>query len=124
MKRNLQTDLATLQLEAEVVDTMLAHVPDGPNAWEMRTGAFHEMVKSARKTQLRKWHPDICKDPQAVERSAEINAAADGLLTLRLGPPRVMRPVVQQFVVIWQNFGGFWGNSTSSSTGTWTTTGL
>lgn len=116
MRRSFEQDLQTLGIS---VQDALAKVPDSdPDVWTKRTAAFHEMVRSARKTQCKKWHPDVCADPQAAEKTAEINAAADGLLTVRFKPRTA--PVMQVFRVSF-GWGGFWGGGTSTSTTTWTT---
>jgi len=116
MQRSLEKDLATLELTGRI-QQVVASVPESEEgAWKKRTEAFHELVKSSRKTQCRKWHPDVCSDPQAVERTAEINAAADGLLTIKFVPPQP-----QPLQVFYFGFGGRWSSSTSTSTTSWGT---
>jgi len=87
-QRNLQQDLQLLGLTEQSLQQTLDRIADGPGCWDKRTGAFRELVRSARKEQLRKWHPDVCQDTRAEEQSQEINAAADALLTLKILPPQ------------------------------------
>lgn len=121
-KRNLEADLTTLELTQSFIESTLGQITEAdPDVWAKRTDAFHDLVKSARKTQLKRWHPDVCKAPEAVARSAEINAAADGLLTLRILPKPVARPVFRRVVIIngYNPWGDFSMNS-STGTSTWT----
>lgn len=77
-QRDFNTDLALLGISESDVNSLT-------------TEEFHALVKSARKAKLREWHPDVCSDERAVEMSAEINAAADALLTVGpLEPPSVV----------------------------------
>lgn len=46
----------------------------------INSNATAEEIKSAYKTQMKKWHPDINKDEQAVSMSIKINEAKDVLL--------------------------------------------
>lgn len=123
-KRVFEADLATLELTQGAIEAMLNSIPEGaPDTWTKRTEAFHELVRTARKTQLKLWHPDVCKDPQAHEKAAEINNAADGLLTLRLHPIR-RQPQFQVVILRGGGWGGLeqvWSNDATSNT--WTSTG-
>jgi hypothetical protein len=110
--RILEEDLALLDIKQDMIARALSAVPEGPGVWPRRTEAFHRLVSDGRKQALRRWHPDVCSDPQATERSAAINAAADALLTLAIAPPR---PVVQFRVYTWGS------GSSNTATGTWTT---
>lgn len=46
----------------------------------VRQNASEEEIRSAYKKQMKKWHPDINKDPNAVNMSSKINEAKEVLL--------------------------------------------
>jgi hypothetical protein len=59
-----------------------------------KTALLHQIVRDARKRVLRKWHPDVCKDPSAEEMTKRINNIADEMLKLcRVVPRPQVSPV-------------------------------
>lgn len=46
----------------------------------VKQDATHDEIKSAYKKQMKKWHPDINKDPNAINMSSKINEAKEILL--------------------------------------------
>ncbi len=116
--RSLEHDLTLVGLTTDCFREAVSSVPDGPDAWTQRTAAFHKLIKEGQKREVRKYHPDVCKDASATARTAEINAAADALLSQQLQP----RPQPQ---VIFQCFTFSFGSGSTSTTtvnpwpGTW-----
>jgi len=117
MKRNFQQDLVTLDLSESLVDGILR----SDMSFEVKTNTFHDAVKNARKSKLKKYHPDVCKDTNATSKAAEINAAADGLLTVQFRPSPQLTARSQPVIVIFQTWSTC--NSCSSTSDTTTNTG-
>ena len=46
----------------------------------VKQNATEEEIKLAYKKQMKKWHPDINKDPNAINMSSKINEAKEVLL--------------------------------------------
>ena len=109
-----------LRLSQAEISQTIGEVPDGPDIWSRRTEAFRDLIKQRRKDLLREFHPDVCKDPDALQKSQEINRVADMLLATQiLPPPRpVRRPVMQSF-----HFGNDF-TSTGTTTTRTTTSGI
>lgn len=110
-QRNFHNDIKILGISEADIKSAIDTIPENDrDVWNKRTEVFHNLIKSARKNKMRQWHPDVCKDPKAIEHSSEINAAADGLLALSITPKQ--EPIQIPFV-IFQTFGGFWNNATT-----------
>jgi hypothetical protein len=112
-QRNLQQDLITLGISVNEINVIVARNYDNLDVWENRTKEFHELVRNARKHQLKKWHPDVCKESNATIKAAEINAAADGLLSVKFRPPQP-QPIFQMIIISPE-----WRTPTSNSTIDW-----
>lgn len=86
----------------------------------LKQGATKQQIQAAYRKLAMRWHPDLCKDPQAEKMMVRINRAYDSLMH----PERqkVQRPVYRQqpVWVVWQSF-SFHGNYASSSTNTGST---
>jgi hypothetical protein len=126
MGMSLTQALSILAISGDDLHAAISSVPaETPNLWERRTEAAHKCIREARKVQLRRYHPDVCKDVDALERSQLINRVADELLKMQVAPPPPPQPVMR--MVVFQSWGG-WGHCTSASTtttntGTWYTGG-
>jgi len=79
-----------------------------------------DRVKKQRKSLALKYHPDVCKDENSLDKMKEINEAADFLEKLDM-QPNVMMPhmpmpgMFRQTVIIRMNHMGMSGNYTTSS---------
>ena len=78
-------------------DAVIQAVPEKGEAgvWERRTQAFHDLIKKQQKALLRKYHPDICKDSDALDKTQEINRVADLFLAMKILPRPKPRPIPQ-----------------------------
>lgn len=82
-KPNIYDALKTLNLTANKLNETLNGIEGN---WEEKTKGAHKLFKTAQRSQLRIYHPDICKEVNAEQKSKEVNAAADFLLSLRFYP--------------------------------------
>jgi len=78
---------------------------------------FKELVTKQWKKLAKKFHPDICKDIDGEEKMKEINNIVDILKKLQI---QVRRPPVQVIQVY--NFGGGFYNDSTSTSSTYTST--
>lgn len=75
--------------------------------------ATKDEIKTAYKNLAKKYHPDICKEKNAVEMMKKINNAYD--ILMKPQPQRI--PMQRQEVVIVYGYGTYGGSG--SSTGWW-----
>ncbi len=47
--------------------------------WELKKNADLDSIKKAYRKLVRKYHPDVSKDPDAVQKTAEVNEAYETL---------------------------------------------
>jgi len=88
---------------------------------------FKDKIKKQRKILARKYHPDICKDENSLNKMKSINEAADFLEKLNIQQRQMMpRPVFKQTIIIRMggmsmNMGGTNNSYTTSTTNGWET---
>lgn len=109
----LDQALQALGLTRRDLDEACAAVVDGEKLWARRTAAVHALIRKHQRQLMAKLHPDVCREPGAEARAAQINQIATELLKLKVAPP--VPPPVR--VVIWRT-----GWSSTSSTTSYTTT--
>lgn len=102
--------LERLGLTARDIERTVQSVPDQKNIWQARSEAVRNLVRDARKRQLQRFHPDVCRDPDATEKAQKINQAADMLMQFRVMPP----PPPPPQIVFFDIFGGNTSTTTTS----------
>jgi hypothetical protein len=115
IRRSLKADLQLLGIEPREVQELINQL--GPD-WDAANEAFQALVRTRRKEAQRVAHPDA---GGSVERSQEINAAADALLAgVQIGPPPAPPPATFRMVSFWS--AGTSSTSTTSTGSGWFTT--